>query len=68
MQVADQPAEQGRAQLYNVINSITISNENTLAGSPQLGDLRFSQPDTGWYWVVTTRLGASISGNAEIGN
>ncbi len=41
-----------RAQLYNVINSITISNENTLAGSPQLGDLRFSQPDTGWYWVV----------------
>ena len=41
-----------RAQLYNVINSITVSNENTLAGSPQLGDLRFSQPDTGWYWVV----------------
>ena len=41
-----------RAQLYNVINSVTISNENTLAGSPQLGDLRFSQPDTGWYWVV----------------
>ncbi len=41
-----------RAQLYNVINSITVSNENTLGGSPQLGDLRFSQPDTGWYWVV----------------
>ncbi len=41
-----------RAQLYNVINSVTISNDNTLAGSPQLGDLRFSQPDTGWYWVV----------------
>ena len=41
-----------RAQLYNVINSVTISNENTLAGSPQLGDLRFSQPDTGWFWVV----------------
>ena len=41
-----------RAQLYNVINSVTVSNENTLAGSPQLGDLRFSQPDTGWYWVV----------------
>lgn len=42
-----------RAQLYNVINSVSInSDNNTLAGSPQLGDLRFSQPDTGWYWVV----------------
>lgn len=42
-----------RAQLYNVINSVSINGENnTLAGSPQLGDLRFSQPDTGWYWVV----------------
>jgi signal transduction histidine kinase len=41
-----------RAQLYNVINSVSISNENTLTGSPQLGDLRFAQPDTGWYWVV----------------
>ena len=41
-----------RAQLYNVINSITIGDDNKLAGSPQLGDLRFSQPETGWYWII----------------
>ncbi|MEZ2129017.1 MULTISPECIES: ATP-binding protein [unclassified Sinorhizobium] len=41
-----------RAQLYNVINSVTIGDQGALAGSPQLGDLRFAQPKTGWYWVV----------------
>ncbi len=41
-----------RAQLYNVINSISVNDTTVLAGSPQLGDLRFSQPQTGWYWIV----------------
>ena len=41
-----------RAQLYNVINSISVDENAALAGSPQLGDLRFSQPQTGWYWIV----------------
>ncbi len=42
-----------RAQLYNVINSVTIGDQGGgLSGSPQLGDLRFAQPKTGWYWVV----------------
>jgi signal transduction histidine kinase len=41
-----------RAQLHNVVNSVTISPDNSFSGSPQLGDLRYSQPDTGWYWVV----------------
>ncbi|KQV44527.1 MULTISPECIES: HAMP domain-containing sensor histidine kinase [unclassified Rhizobium] len=41
-----------RAQLYNVINSIVVNDKSVLAGSPQLGDLRFSQPQTGWYWIV----------------
>lgn len=41
-----------RAQLHNVVNSVTISPDNNFAGNPQLGDLRYSQPDTGWYWVV----------------
>lgn len=41
-----------RAQLYNVINSVTIGDQGALAGSPQLGDLRFAQPKTGWYWLV----------------
>ncbi|WFU48456.1 ATP-binding protein [Sinorhizobium terangae] len=41
-----------RAQLYNVINSISVNEKAVLTGSPQLGDLRFSQPQTGWYWIV----------------
>ena len=41
-----------RAQLYNVINSITLSESGALDGAPQLGDLRFSQPGSGWYWIV----------------
>lgn len=41
-----------RAQLYNVINSVSIDENRALTGVPQLGDLRFSQPQTGWYWIV----------------
>lgn len=41
-----------RAQLYNVVNSVSVTEEGALAGTPELGDLRFSQPRTGWYWTV----------------
>jgi len=52
-----QSAERGfsdllRAQLYNVINSVAIGEDHSFSGSPQLGDLRFSQPERGWYWIV----------------
>ncbi|MDO1581576.1 ATP-binding protein [Rhizobium oryzicola] len=62
-----------RAQLYNVVNSITIGEDNSLAGNPQLGDLRFSQPETGWYWIVeplgtfaATPLSSSSLGRSNI--
>lgn len=41
-----------RAQLYNVINSVSLNSDGVLEGIPQLGDLRFSQPGSGWYWIV----------------
>ena len=41
-----------RAHLYNVVNSIAIGDGGGLTGSPQLGDLQFVKPDTGWYWVA----------------
>ena len=41
-----------RAQLSSVINSVTIGEQGGLSGNPQLGDLRFAQPKTGWYWIV----------------
>lgn len=56
-----------RAQLYNVVNSVWVNREGLLRGEPEFGDLRYSQPETGWYWIVdpiddgTNRRLASIS-------
>lgn len=41
-----------RAQLFNVVNSISVSEDGVLTGAPQMGDLRFSQPNSGWYWIA----------------
>jgi signal transduction histidine kinase len=41
-----------RAHLFNVVNSISIDDNKQLAGRPELGDLQFSQPGTGWYWIA----------------
>ncbi len=41
-----------RAQLYNVINSVSVGKDGRLEGRPELGDLNFVQPHTGWYWIV----------------
>ncbi|WP_152045386.1 ATP-binding protein [Aureimonas psammosilenae] len=40
------------AQLYNIVSSVSVSPEGNLTGSPDLGDLRYSQPLSGWYWEV----------------
>jgi signal transduction histidine kinase len=40
------------AHLFNLIGSVGISDGGNLTGSPDLGDLRFSQPKSGWYWSV----------------
>ncbi len=40
------------AHLFNLIGSVGISEGGVLTGSPDLGDLRFSQPNSGWYWSV----------------
>lgn len=56
-----------RAQLYNVVNSVWVNREGLLRGEPEFGDLRYSQPETGWYWIVdpiddgTNRRLASVS-------
>ncbi|WP_439618389.1 ATP-binding protein [Shinella sp.] len=47
-----------RAQLYNVINSVSTDENTRLSGAPQLGDLRFFQPQSGWYWIVEPIGGA----------
>lgn len=40
------------AHLFNLIGSVGISASGELTGSPDLGDLRFSEPNSGWYWSV----------------
>ncbi|WP_185985630.1 ATP-binding protein [Aureimonas mangrovi] len=41
-----------RAQLYNLVNSVTVNEDDFLSGSPDLGDLSYAQPLSGWYWEV----------------
>ena len=40
------------AQLYNLVNTVAISDDGFLTGSPDLGDLAFARPLSGWYWEV----------------
>lgn len=41
-----------RAQLFNLINAVTVDEGGRLRGVPDLGDLSYSQPLSGWYWEV----------------
>ncbi|WP_274629664.1 ATP-binding protein [Arvimicrobium flavum] len=40
------------AHLFHLIGSVGVSESGFLTGSPDLGDLRFSEPQSGWYWSV----------------
>ena len=40
------------AHLFNLISSVGVNDSGVLTGSPDLGDLRFSIPASGWYWSV----------------
>lgn len=40
------------AHLFNLIGSVGVSGDGRLTGAPDLGDLRFSEPRSGWYWSV----------------
>ncbi|MBO0661845.1 histidine kinase [Jiella sp. CQZ9-1] len=40
------------AQLYNLVNAVEVDNKGELQGDPDLGDLRYSRPLSGWYWEV----------------
>ncbi len=49
------------AHLFNLIGSVGISADGRLAGTPDLGDLRFSRPGSGWYWSVEP-VGGDVAG------
>lgn len=51
------------AHLFNLIGSVGIGDNGELSGTPNLGDLRFSRPGSGWYWEVepiSRGLGGSV--------
>lgn len=41
-----------RAHLNTVIEAVSVNGEGVLQGNPQLGNLKFSQPNSGWLWIV----------------
>lgn len=40
------------AHLFNLISSVGVTDSGRLEGAPNLGDLRFTVPGSGWYWAV----------------
>jgi len=40
------------AHLFNLIASVSATQDGWISGAPNLGDLRFSEPLSGWYWSV----------------
>jgi signal transduction histidine kinase len=47
------------AHLFNLISSVGVSEDGRLLGSPNLGDLRFTVPESGWYWAVEPVAGVT---------
>ena len=51
-----------RAHLNTVIEAVSFDEQGQLTGSPQLGSLSFSQPGSGWIWIVDP---IDIDGNQQ---
>lgn len=41
------------AHLYSLIGFVNVSAQGNLQGKPELGDIRFSDMNSGWFWDVT---------------
>jgi len=53
------------AHLYSLIAAVSLSTEGTLQGEPDLGDIRYHDPASGWYWeVILLDEVAGEAGNA----
>ncbi len=40
------------AQLFSLIAAADIDENGRLTGAPELGDIRYQQPASGWYWSI----------------
>ena len=52
------------AQLFNLIAATDIDDNGKLNGAPDLGDIRYQQPDSGWYWSVEP-VTSKVSGGLQ---
>ena len=51
------------AQLFSLIAAADIDDNGKLNGAPDLGDIRYQQPNSGWYWSVepvTTKVSGQL--------
>lgn len=49
------------AHLYSLISAVNVSSDGKLQGDPELGDIRYSDPSSGWYWEVVS-LSSTLRG------
>jgi len=51
------------AHLFSLIGFVNVDNDGHLQGTPELGDIRYNDPDSGWYWEVvpTERTEGNVS-------
>lgn len=49
------------AHLFNLIGAVEVTPLGRLSGTPQLGDVRYTVPNSGWYWSVE-QLSKEITG------
>lgn len=40
------------AHLFSLVGVVSVSADGTLQGRPELGELRYASPLSGWYWSV----------------
>jgi signal transduction histidine kinase len=52
------------AHLYSLIGSVSVSPDGVLQGKPELGDIRYASPLSGWYWSVDP-VTSNLKGNLE---
>lgn len=41
------------AHLYSLIGFVDVSSQGVLQGKPELGDIRYTDANSGWFWEVT---------------
>ncbi len=52
------------AHLFSLVGAVGITPEGVLQGRPELGDLHYSSPLSGWYWSVDP-VSANVSGRLQ---